>query len=230
MRIYLYFPIFLLFLFGARAQNPLVAKDTLAQLEWVNVAYENMTLKEKVGQLFMVSIGSNEGEAAVNRISNLIEDYQIGGVIFLRGEPTKQVQLTNDFQSKSKTPLLIGLDAEWGLAMRLDSTYAFPWNMTLGAIQDNKSVEKVGYQIGKHVKRMGVHINFAPDIDVNNNPRNPIIGNRSFGESPINVAEKGLAIMKGNAKGGSTLLWQTFSRPWRYGCGFAQSITNNRCG
>ncbi|MEO0903072.1 MAG: glycoside hydrolase family 3 N-terminal domain-containing protein, partial [Bacteroidota bacterium] len=175
----------------------MVTKDTLAQIEWVNRAYADMSLEEKIGQLFMVSIGSNEGGAASDKISSLIKEHHVGGVIFLKGEPHKQLKLTNRFQSESKTPLLIGMDAEWGLAMRLDSTYAFPWNMTLGAIQDNNTVEKVGFQIGKHAKRIGVHINFAPDIDVNNNPRNPIIGNRSFGESPENVAEKGLAIMNG---------------------------------
>ncbi|MEM9075495.1 MAG: glycoside hydrolase family 3 N-terminal domain-containing protein [Bacteroidota bacterium] len=202
MRINIYFPFFLLFFLGVSAQNPLISKDTLAQIEWVNGAYETMSLEEKIGQLFMVSIGSNENDAASDKITALIKEQHVGGVIFLKGEPYKQLRLTNRFQSESKMPLLIGMDAEWGLAMRLDSTYAFPWNMTLGAIQDDEVVEKVGFQIGKHAKRMGVHINFAPDIDVNNNPRNPIIGNRSFGESPENVAEKGLAIMKGMQKAG----------------------------
>nr|WP_298998202.1 glycoside hydrolase family 3 N-terminal domain-containing protein [uncultured Allomuricauda sp.] len=202
MRINVYFPLFLLFFLGANAQNPLIAKDTLAQMEWVENVYTNMTLEEKVGQLFMVSTGSNESKEATDRIKSLIENQHIGGVIFLKGGPVRQVRLTNEFQSKSKIPLLVGMDAEWGLAMRLDSTYAFPWNMTLGAIQDNNTVEKVGFQIGSHAKRMGVHVNFAPDIDVNNNPRNPIIGNRSFGESPENVANKGLAIMKGMQKAG----------------------------
>ncbi|PRX55313.1 glycoside hydrolase family 3 N-terminal domain-containing protein [Flagellimonas meridianipacifica] len=202
MRINVYFPLLLLFFLGAKAQNPLVAKDTLAQMEWVDNTYNNLTLEEKIGQLFMVSIGSNKSVESTNRIQSLIENQHVGGVIFLKGGPVQQVRLTNEFQSKSKIPLMIGMDAEWGLAMRLDSTYAFPWNMTLGAIQDDKIVEKVGFQIGKHAKRMGVHINFAPDIDVNNNPRNPIIGNRSFGESPENVANKGLAIMKGMQKAG----------------------------
>src|SRR5690606_32347943 len=124
-------------------------------------------------------------------------DEGIGGVIFLTGTPVRQAKLTNEYQSRSKIPLLIGMDAEWGLGMRLDSTYAFPWNMTLGAIRDSSLVEKVGHQIGKHTKRLGVHINFAPDLDVNNNPQNPIIGNRSFGEDPINVAKKGAAFVKG---------------------------------
>ena len=138
MRINLYFPILFLFVLVTKAQNPLVAKDTLSQMEWVNDTYKNMSLEEKIGQLFMVSMGSNESRDAADKINSLIENNHLGGVIFLRGGPIQQVKLTNEFQSKSKIPLLIGMDAEWGLAMRLDSTYAFPWNMTLGAIQDNK--------------------------------------------------------------------------------------------
>ena len=91
----------------------------------------------------------------------------------------------------------MGMDAEWGLSMRLDSTYSFPWNMTLGAITDNTIVQDVGRRVGEHAKRLGVHINFAPDIDINTNPNNPIIGNRSFGEDRENVANKGIAFMKG---------------------------------
>ena len=203
MRIDLYIPLFLLVVLGARGQNhPLIAKDSAAQMSWVENQYQKMSLEEKVAQLFMVSVSSEQNDAALDRIEQLVEEEHIGGLIFMKGMPVKQAKLTNRYQSKSKVPLLIGMDAEWGLAMRLDSTYAFPWNMTLGAIQDNSVVERVGYQIGKHAKRLGVHINFAPDIDVNNNPQNPIIGNRSFGEDPRNVAEKGIAIMKGMGRAG----------------------------
>ncbi|KAB7530475.1 serine hydrolase [Flagellimonas olearia] len=198
MRLNYYFSLLLLFSVCLRGQNdPLVVKDSLAQAHWVEGQYQKMSLEERVGQLFMVSIASNQDKAATDKITTLVKEQAIGGVIFLPGSPVKQAKLTNTYQSESKIPLLIGLDAEWGLAMRLDSTYAFPWNMTLGAIQDNKTVEKVGYQIGKHAKRLGVHINFAPDLDVNNNPKNPIIGNRSFGEDPINVGQKGVAFAKG---------------------------------
>ena len=94
------------------------------------------------------------------------------------------------------------MDAEWGLAMRLDSTYAYPWNMTLGAITDNNIIEKVGKRIGEHTKRMGMHINFAPVVDINTNPENPIIGNRSFGEDKDNVTEKSIAFTKGMQSAG----------------------------
>jgi beta-glucosidase-like glycosyl hydrolase/CubicO group peptidase (beta-lactamase class C family) len=178
-------------------QNPLVDMDSVGQKQWVDFQYSGMTLEHKIGQLFMVSIASNQNKAATTRINDLIAKHHIGGVIFSKGGPVRQANLCNEYQSKSRIPLLVGMDAEWGLAMRLDSTYAFPWNMTLGAINDNRIVEKVGRQIGKHAKRLGVHINFAPDIDINTNPENPIIGNRSFGENRQNVTDKGIAFMKG---------------------------------
>lgn len=197
MQLNYYFPLFLLFFLGVKGQHPLIDTDTLGQMQWVEETYQNMSPEERVAQLFMVSVSSNASKTTTDKLARLIEEQKIGGVIFLKGGPVQQAKLTNAFQARSKIPLLIGTDAEWGLAMRLDSTYAFPWNMTLGAIQDDSIIEKVGFQIGKHAKRMGVHINFAPDIDVNNNTRNPIIGNRSFGESPRNVAQKGYAFMKG---------------------------------
>ncbi|MCB0434009.1 MAG: beta-N-acetylglucosaminidase, partial [Mangrovimonas sp.] len=125
-----------------------------------------------------------------------------GGIIFSKGGPYRQAKLTNTFQEASKVKLLIGMDAEWGLSMRLDSTYAFPWNMTLGAIKDERLIEQTGRQIGEHCKRLGVHFNFAPVVDINTNPNNPIIGNRSFGEDRDNVTTKGLAFMKGMQSAG----------------------------
>ncbi len=196
------FLFFALILVARGQYSPLVTTDTLSQIEWVNDKYSTMSLQEKIGQLFMVIASSEEDKAAAQRIKRLIKDNAIGGLIFSKGGPVGQAKLTNEYQSLSKIPLLIGMDAEWGLAMRLDSTYAFPWNMTLGAIADTAIVSKVGYQIGKHANRLGVHINFAPDIDINIDPRNPIIGNRSFGEDRENVALKGIAFMKGMESAG----------------------------
>jgi len=191
--------LFILFLTGqtfAQVKNPLFTKDHALQKRWVDSTYDGMNLKERVGQLFMASIWSkNDNEA--DSIRKLIKDHHIGGLIFSKGGPVKQAQLTNEFQSKSMVPLLIGMDAEWGLAMRLDSTYALPWNMTLGAIQDNQLVEEAGAAISRQTKRLGVHFNFAPVVDINTNPENPIIGNRSFGEDRFNVTEKSLAFMRG---------------------------------
>ena len=188
-----------LFSFG---QDPLLAPDEDAQSQWVNSVYTSMTLEQKVGQLFMISVSSNQNKEALASLKQLVQEQQLGGVIFSRGGPIRQAQLTNEFQASATTPLLIGMDAEWGLAMRLDSTFAFPWNMTLGAIENDSIIEHIGYRMGIHAKRLGVHINFAPDIDVNVNPKNPIIGNRSFGENVENVACKGAAIMKGMHRAG----------------------------
>ncbi|NHF61094.1 serine hydrolase [Flavobacteriaceae bacterium TP-CH-4] len=203
MRFLITFPIFFLFVLCANGQShPLFTKDSVAQVKWVDDQYDKMSLEEKIGQLFMVMVASDGSAASKERVKKLISEQYIGGVIFSTGGPVRQAQLTNTYQKLSKTPLLIGMDAEWGLSMRLDSTYAFPWNMTLGAIRDSSIVEKVGYRIGTHAKRLGVHINFAPDIDININPQNPIIGNRSFGEDRENVAQKGIAFVKGMERAG----------------------------
>lgn len=172
-------------------------KDSDKETAWVDSIYSKMPLREKVGQLFMVSAYSNKDSVHVNQVSKLIEEYKVGSVIFFQGGPVRQAKLTNLYQSKAKVPLFVGIDAEWGLAMRLDSTYRYPWNMTLGAIQDLKLIEKVGRNMANENKRIGVHFNFAPVLDINTNPKNPIIGNRSFGEDKVNVSEKAIALMNG---------------------------------
>lgn len=203
MRSSLLFLLFANVLFWVRPQgDPLVAPDSLGQNKWVESIYETMSTEQKIGQLFMVLVASDASQAETVKTEAIITDLHIGGVLFSKGGPVRQARLNNRFQAQSKIPLLIGMDAEWGLAMRLDSTYAFPWNMTLGAVRDSTIVEKVGHQIGQHAKRLGVHINFAPDIDINTNPLNPIIGNRSFGEDRENVARNGIAFMKGMQRAG----------------------------
>ena len=203
MRINYLIPFLLFFISGVRAQvDPLLAKDSIAQLAWVEQRYQEMSLDERIGQLFMVLAASDQDGKTTTAIKDLIAEHQLGGVIFSKGGPVRQAKLANAYQNVSKIPLLVGMDAEWGLSMRLDSTYAFPWNMTLGAIQNDSIVEKVGYRIGMHAKRLGVHINFAPDVDININPQNPIIGNRSFGEDKNNVAKKGKAYMQGLRRAG----------------------------
>ncbi|UAB80546.1 serine hydrolase [Marixanthomonas sp. SCSIO 43207] len=183
--------------------NPLIVKEDFEnQKKWVDSIYGNMSLQEKIGQLFMVDVFSSAPKSKTNQVKDLIQNQYIGGVIFSKGGPQRQAQLNNQFQEVSKTPLLIGMDAEWGLAMRLDSTYAFPWNMTLGAIEDTAIVRQVAKRIGEQSKRLGVHINFAPVVDINTNPRNPIIGNRSFGEDKENVTAKALAFMRGFQQAG----------------------------
>ncbi len=180
------------------AQNdPLLTSDEVIQKQWVDSVYNSLNTKQRIGQLFMVDAFSNKGKAEENRIKKLIKDQHIGGIIFSKGGPVRQANMCNRFQASSKVPLLIAMDAEWGLAMRLDSTYAFPWNMTLGAIRDKKLLKQTGQLIGKHCKRLGVHLNFAPVVDINTNPKNPIIGNRSFGEGKEWVSQQAIAIMEG---------------------------------
>ncbi|AWI27276.1 glycoside hydrolase family 3 N-terminal domain-containing protein [Flavobacterium pallidum] len=172
-------------------------KDSDGESKWVDSIYGKMTLDEKLGQLFMISAYSNKDSVHFNMIDRMIRNYKIGGLIFFQGGPGRQARLTNRFQSKSKIPLFIAIDAEWGVSMRLDSTYRFPWNMTLGAIKDKELIRKVGTQMGKESKRLGINFNFAPVLDINTNPKNPIIGFRSFGEDKVNVTSSAIALMKG---------------------------------
>ncbi|GIM49664.1 glycoside hydrolase family 3 N-terminal domain-containing protein [Capnocytophaga stomatis] len=201
------YKIFILFFIiqniSAQKINPLVAKDEQEQKKWVENTYKNMSLDEKIGQLFMVSVFSSQiGTKNTEYIKELIKKYHIGGIIFSKGGPKRQAKLTNEYQSLSKIPLFMSMDAEWGLAMRLDSTFAYPWNMTMGAIKNNELIERAGFRIGQHCRQLGMQFNFAPDIDVNTNPANPIIGNRSFGEDKQNVALKGIAFTKGMQSAG----------------------------
>ncbi|MCS6823775.1 MAG: serine hydrolase [Cytophagaceae bacterium] len=174
-----------------------VRKKIQNEQEWVDSVFNSLTHEQRLGQLFMVAAYSNRGEQHVREIENLIRNYHIGGLIFFQGGPVRQAILTNRYQALSKVPLMIGMDAEWGLAMRLDSTLAFPKQMTLGAIQNDTLIEKMGAEIGRQCRRLGVHINFAPVADINNNPHNPVIGIRSFGEDKYNVTNKALAYMRG---------------------------------
>lgn len=182
---------------GQTSQNPLIASDPEHQMQWVDSVYNSLSPEQRIGQLFMVQAYSNKGEAYEQEITTLIDSFQIGGIIFTKGGPVQQARLTNTWQSRSKTPLLIAMDAEWGLSMRLDSTFAYPYNMAMGAVADDALIQAAGKRIAEHCKRLGVHVNFAPVVDVNTNPDNPIIGNRSFGENRERVTEKSIAFMKG---------------------------------
>lgn len=186
----------------AQKANPLLADDIYAQKNWVDSVYNSLSLKEKIGQLFMIDVFSNASEAQLDKARKLIKEHKIGGLIFSKGGPGRQIKIQNEFQEISRLPLLVAMDAEWGLSMRLDSTFALPWNMSLGAIEDDKLIEQAGAAISRHSRRMGVHINFAPVVDINTNPLNPIIGNRSFGEDRENVTQKSLAFLRGMQKEG----------------------------
>ncbi len=164
---------------------------------WADSVMDSLSLRERIGQLFMVAAYSNKGPEHRARIERLIREHHIGGLIFFQGTPKRQVKLTEHYQSISDIPLMIGMDAEWGLAMRLDSTLEYPRQMALGALRNEALVRRMGHRIGQQCRRIGVHINFAPVMDVNNNPKNPVINERSFGEDPYRVARKGIAYAKG---------------------------------
>jgi beta-N-acetylhexosaminidase len=145
----------------------------------------------------MVPAYSNKGPEHEAELLRMVRQYHIGGVIAMQGGPVRQVRLLNTLQAASGIPLLVSQDAEWGLAMRLDSTWSFPRQLTLGAIKDPQLIYRMGALIAAHCKRVGVHLNFAPVADINNNVRNPVINDRSFGENRFNVSLRALQYMRG---------------------------------
>ncbi len=164
---------------------------------WVDSVLSSMTLEEKIGQLFMVDAFSSKEKYNLAQLENLVNKHKIGGIIFFKGSPHKQVEMTNRLQSISKFPLIIGMDAEWGVAMRLDSTIQYGYQMSMGALRDDSLIYYMGRDLARQCKRLGMHINFAPDVDINNNPLNPVIHMRSFGENKYAVARKATMYMRG---------------------------------
>ncbi|TGE15215.1 serine hydrolase [Hymenobacter elongatus] len=156
-----------------------------------------LTPDQRVAQLFMVAAYSNRKRIDEDSISTLIQQYGIGGLIFFQGGPVRQSKLLNRYQSQSKVPLLVAMDGEWGAGMRLDSVVRFPFQMSMGGIRDNQLLYDMGQEIAAQFKRLGMHVNFAPVVDVNNNAANPVIGFRSWGENRENVTEKSYLYMRG---------------------------------
>ena len=193
-----FFTLFLFFFtFSLSSQNPLITSDYENQKKWVDSVYRSLTIDQKIGQLFTIWVATKQGPEKMKEVSEIIKKNHLGGLIFSLGNIKDQAIATNNFQSISKVPLLIGMDAEYGIGMRLDDAFSFPFNMTLGSIKNDSLIYEVGKRIGLHAKRLGVHINFAPVTDINTNPNNPIIGSRSFGEDKMNVTSKSLAYLKG---------------------------------
>jgi beta-N-acetylhexosaminidase len=174
----------------------------LTRAGWVDSVYNALTVDERIGQLFMVATYSGGKNYNEEKITQLLQAHQIGGLIFMQGGPGRQAILTNKYQRMAQVPLLIGMDAEWGLGMRLDSVKPMPRQMMMGATQDTGLVYKMGAAVAAQCRRQGVHINFAPDVDVNNNPANPVINSRSFGEEKVWVARLGRAYVRGLQKNG----------------------------
>lgn len=165
--------------------------------KYADSLYQQLSLDEKIGQLYIVALYNNRGEEEIQKIRNLVEEEKIGGLILMQDNAEKHIQLLNEFQGKSKVKMMIGIDGEWGLFQRFPAAHKFPWAMTLGAIQDNSLIYEMTSKIAEDCKRMGIYWDFAPVVDVNTNPANPIIGNRSFGSDINNVIAKGLAYAQG---------------------------------
>ena len=163
---------------------------------WVDSLMTTLSVREQIAQSFMAAAYTHSDEPNAALI-DLIQDMGIGGIIFMQGNPTHQVTVNAAYQEKSKIPLLMATDAEWGLSMRLSQTTRFPFQMALGALRDDGLIYQMGFEIGLQMRRLGLHVNFAPVIDINNNPLNPVINYRSFGENRIRVTQKSIAYMKG---------------------------------
>ena len=198
-----YTPSYILLLFfslhlSAQYQPKNISKEDLKKADqWVNRTYNSLSQDQKLGQLFIVALYTNKGEDHISNVRRIVEQEQIGGLILMQDDAAREITLVNEFQSKSKVPLMIGMDAEWGLFQRIAAAHKFPWAMTLGAIQDKNLITQMAAKIAEDSKRMGINWDFAPVVDVNTNPDNPIIGNRSFGSEVQNVVNSALAYSNG---------------------------------
>ncbi|MEO6166976.1 MAG: glycoside hydrolase family 3 N-terminal domain-containing protein, partial [Chitinophagales bacterium] len=168
---------------------------------WVDSILHSMTPDERIGQLFMVPVYSRQ-DSDQAKVFDLVRNYHVGGIIFMQGGPVRQAKLTNLLQSIAQVPLMISQDAEWGLSMRIDSTIRFPRELVLGAIQDDQLIYEFGKEMARECKRIGVNVSFSPVVDINSNPLNPVIGDRSFGQDKFNVTRKGIMYMRGLQDGG----------------------------
>ena len=174
----------------------------LTQTQWVDSVFNTLNEEQRIGQLMIIRAHSNLGAEHIQQVTDQISKYNVGGLCFFQGGPVRQANLTNQYQALAKTPLLISIDGEWGLGMRLDSVINFPRQLMIGAIPDAKLAYTLGNAIGEQCKRLGIQLNFAPDVDVNNNPNNPVINDRSFGEDKYRVALFGTQFMKGMQRAG----------------------------
>jgi len=194
--------IFCIATISANAQKQTYLEMLVNQPKWVDSVFNKLNRREKIAQMFFVRAHTNLGQKYTDSVGMVIKKEQLGGVIFFQGGPVRQARATNAYQKVSRVPLIVANDGEWGLGMRLDSTISFPYQMTLGAIQNKDLIYRMGQEVAKDFKRMGMQLNLAPDADVNNNAKNPVINYRSFGENKYNVANKAGAYMKGMQDGG----------------------------
>ena len=172
-------------------------RSRLSVDQWVDSVFNSLTPEQRIAQLMVIRAHSNLGADHVAKVTNDIRQYNVGALCFFQGGPIRQANLTNFYQNIAKTPLMITIDGEWGVGMRLDSVTKFPYQLTLGAMDNQRLVYEMGLAVGEQCKRLGIHVNYAPVVDINNNPNNPVIGYRSFGEDRDKVIKFGIAYMKG---------------------------------
>ena len=165
--------------------------------KWVDSVFNSLTPEERIAQLFMMDVYPDRDANHFLEVESMIKKYNLGGAIFFKCNPEQLVNISNRLQQDAKTPMLMALDAEWGMGMRLNGTINYPKQMALGAIQDDRLLYTMGAQIAEQLKRLGIQVNFAPVVDINNNPNNPVINIRSFGEDRVKVTKKGLVYMAG---------------------------------
>ncbi|GHV49128.1 beta-N-acetylglucosaminidase [Bacteroidia bacterium] len=164
---------------------------------WADSVFDALSYDERIGQLFMMIADPSAEDRNMKKLLRNIDSVHVGGVLFAKGAPVMQAGITNQLQEHSRVPLFVALDGEWGLSMRLTGTTRFPRNMLLGAISGDSLLVEYGKEVGRQCREMGIHINFAPALDINSNHANPVIGTRSFGGNPQEVAGKGIAYSKG---------------------------------
>ncbi|KIO78144.1 glycoside hydrolase family 3 [Pedobacter lusitanus] len=201
-RFFLILALLFIVAFSVQAQKKSYIQSLDDSNHWVDSVLHKLKKRHKIAQLFFVRAHTNKGQAFEDSVGHVIRKERIGGLVFFQGGPGRQAILTNKYQALARTPLLIASDGEWGLGMRLDSTISYPYQMALGAIQDKELIYKMGLEVARDYKRIGMQMNLAPDVDINNNAKNPIINYRSFGENKYNVALKAAAYMKGMQDGG----------------------------
>jgi beta-N-acetylhexosaminidase len=187
--------------FQVSSQNFRPSPSDRAQ-QWVDSVYSALSVSERIGQLVMIRVNSDYDSAEIRDISRLVRERGLGGICFFKGGPLRQAYLTNALNAQANIPLLIAMDAEWGLGMRLDSCISFPRQMTMGAIQDTRMLTEYGHTIAAQLRRMGVNLSFSPVADINSNPANPVINIRSFGEQKEAVADLAIRYMKALQEGG----------------------------
>ncbi len=184
--------VFACFIFaqGVDAQNK-------NEKKWVRKQYNALSFNEKIAQLMIIRAHSNWDAKKVDSLASLIKKYNVGGLCFFQGGPVREAIQTNLYQSIAKTPLLITMDAEWGVGMRLDSVEMFPRQLSLGAMSSSHLIYEMGAAVAAQCKRLGIQVNYAPVADINNNPANPVINDRSFGQNKQTVSDYSIAYMKG---------------------------------